>query len=434
MTFEELRDKYPIFIYDGYSYYFKDRELHICYRFQIGDTIRFRPQIVIDAGKHYAFQGRIHSLEGIVFHIGLIELVSYWKCTCSPSVLIKPYRLTDEQQTWWKKVYWYGLGEFFYKNKIDTDFAHFLNFTFEADAKEADSLKYPYIEESSKVIVPIGGGKDSVVTLEELRYQREIVPFIINPREATLKCARVGGFDKKEKLILMHREIAPELLELNKKGFLNGHTPFSAMLAFYSVLISVLTQIRDVALSNESSADEPTILGTFINHQYSKSKEFETDFRNYVRSNMGDCHHYYSYLRPWSELQIAEKFARYPAYFHVFKSCNVGSKEDKWCCNCSKCLFTYLILSPFLNDAQLIDIFGEDLLDKPELESVFDELTGLAAIKPFECVGTVSEVNMALQRIRDTHSDKYLLKHYIDARLQQLDDNLFEDYFNMSMT
>lgn len=434
MTFEGLRTQYPEFTYVGYSYHFEDRELHIQYRFQIGDSIRFQPNIVINAGKHFAFQGPLNSLEDIIFNIGLIELVSYWKCTCSPVVSVRPHRLSEEQQKWWKKLYWYGLGEFFFSNKIDTDYDHFLNFTFGCGTKRDDSPVYPRIEESDKVIVPVGGGKDSAVTMEELRRSREIVPFIINPRGATRNCARVAGFGRDDEIILMHREIAPELLELNRQGFLNGHTPFSAMLAFYSVIASALTQIRDVALSNESSADEPTIPNTCINHQYSKSKAFEEDFRSYVRDHLGNINHYFSYLRSQSELQIAEKFARYPAYFPVFRSCNAGSKEDKWCCNCAKCLFAYIILAPFLTDAQLVDIFGEDLLDKPELEPVFDQLTGLAAAKPFECVGTVKEVNEALQRIRGERGNKYLLKHYVNARIRQFDDDLFEDYYNMSLT
>ncbi|MEG2070300.1 MAG: hypothetical protein RR034_02870, partial [Bacteroidales bacterium] len=210
--------------------------------------------------------------------------------------------------------------------------------------------------------------------------------------------------------VILQREIAPKLLELNRAGFLNGHTPFSAMLAFYSLLVSYAVQVREVALSNESSANEPTIPGTEINHQYSKSLEFEEDFRQYVAENMNDCNHYYSFLRSLTELQIAEHFSQFPQYHSVFKSCNTGSKENKWCCNCSKCLFAYIILSPFIQDEKMIEIFGEDLLNKPTLKPYFDELTGVAQNKPFECVGTIEEVNQALRMIRDSRRDKYLIK------------------------
>jgi len=434
MTFEELRTQHPVFTYNGYTYSIQGDVISIQFDYQIGEDIRFQPNISLHPGKYSHFPEQKEVLEGIIFHIGMIELISYWKCACSPTVLVKPYRLNEEQQIWWKKLYWYGLGEFFFKNKLYSDYDHFLNFVFDDEAKDSTSLTYPHIDDSQRVIVPIGGGKDSVVTLEELRVQCDIAPFIINPRGATIDCARIAGFDSEDKIIIMNREIDRNLLELNKQGYLNGHTPFSAMLAFYSLLVSAVTGIRDVALSNESSANEPTIPGTYINHQYSKSLEFEEDFRKYVHDYMGDSNHYFSYLRPLTELQIAEKFAKYPAYFHVFRSCNAGSKENKWCCHCPKCLFAYIILSPFIDDATMIDIFGEDLLDNPALEKTFDELTGIATIKPFECVGTIGEVNEALQRIRETRGDKYLLKHYVNARLTQYEDDLFEDYFNMSMT
>lgn len=432
MTFEELRQQYPIFTYEGYNFYLQDGDLHIQFFYKIGEKIQFQPKMVLKAGKYAQYPEDLNLLEGIIFNIGMIELISYWKCTSSPLVHIKPFRLNSEQAYWWRKLYWYGLGEFCYKNRIKCDPNDFMDFTFAVGASDASDLTFPRVGESARVIVPIGGGKDSVVTLEELRAEREVVPFIINPRGATLECARIAGFRAPEDIIVLQRQIDPELLKLNAEGYLNGHTPFSAMLAFYTTLLSAVTGIRDVALSNESSANEPTIPGTYINHQYSKSLEFELDFRQYVQDFMGDINHYYSHLRKLTELRIAERFAKHPAYFKVFKSCNAGSKEDKWCCNCPKCLFAYIILSPFIDDATMIDIFGEDLLNKPELAQTFDELAGLSLNKPFECVGTIGEVNEALHRILDSRKDKYLIKHYINKQLSQMEDNMLEEYYNMA--
>ncbi|MCQ2284512.1 MAG: hypothetical protein MJZ57_06395 [Bacteroidales bacterium] len=432
MTFEELRERHPVFTYNGYTYELNNNELHIQFDFQIDNDIRFQPHMVLQPGIYAQYPTDLKVLDGIIFNIGMIELISYWKCACSPIIHIKPYKLDYDQQLWWAKLYWKGLGEFTYKNNIHCEFQDFIEFTFNVDAPEMSKASFPRISDGQRIIVPVGGGKDSVVTLEDLRQQRDVVPFIINPRGATLDCAKTAGFGDPSQIIILKREIAPKLLELNKEGYLNGHTPFSAMLAFYSTLLSAVTGIRDIALSNESSANEPTIPGTYINHQYSKSLEFEVDFRQYVQDHMNDCNHYYSHLRQLTELQIAERFARYPQYYKIFKSCNAGSKENKWCCNCPKCLFAYIILSPFIDDKTMIEIFGEDLLNKKELESYFDELSGISKYKPFECVGTIREVNEALRRICESRADKYLIKHYINEQLGQIEDSMYDEYLNMA--
>ena len=407
-SYERLREDFPVFEYQGFGFSISENIIDIQFHFATG-IYEFHPKMKMNFGKYAMGKMQEEDIRGLVFQIGMIELISYWKCTCSPTLLIHPYKLDKEMQKWWKKLYFNGLGEFFYQNKIQATEENFMTFRFAQNSPMASELKYPHVDDSHRVIVPIGGGKDSVVTLEALRKERQVIPFIINPRGATLDCARIAGFPNKEDIVILQREIAPQLLELNKQGFLNGHTPFSAMLSFYSLLVSYGTDTRDVALSNESSANEPTIPGTKINHQYSKTLEYEEDFRYYVKTFLNDSNHYYSYLRPYTELQIAEMFAQHPQYFPVFKSCNAGSKENKWCCNCSKCLFAYIILSPFINDETMISIFGEDLLDKPELEQYFDELRGVAPNKPFECVGTIDEVNKALEMIRESRKEKYLI-------------------------
>lgn len=416
-SYEQLRQEFPVFEYQAFDFSIADAEIKMQFHFATGEY-EFHPKMKLSLGKYAIAPLREEEVRGIVFQIGMIELISYWKCTCSLTVLVKPYQLDEAMQTWWKKLYFNGLGEFFYQNKIQASENDFMSFDFAHDSPSASELKYPHVDDSQRVIVPIGGGKDSVVTLEALRKECQVIPFIINPRGATVDCARIAGFPAEEDRVVLQREIDPQLLELNKQGFLNGHTPFSAMLSFYTLLVSYGTATRDVALSNESSANEPTIPGTKINHQYSKSLEYEEDFRRYVRQFLNDSNHYYSYLRPYTELQIAEMFARHPQYFPVFKSCNAGSKENKWCCNCSKCLFAYIILSPFIDNDTMVSIFGEDLLEKAELMQYFDELCGIAPNKPFECVGTIDEVNKALRMIRESHRGKLLMRHYEEHAAQ----------------
>ena len=276
-----LRNQFSVFTYESFSVKRSEKKLSIEFLFVVDETIKFQPTISIPARSFYKIDelsdGQINLL---AFHIGMIELVSYWKATCSPKVVIKPFSLSNAQIEWWKNLYFQGLGEFFYVNEIQTTQSEFM--TIESVSNIV--LQKQNFNLDEKIIVPIGGGKDSVVTLELLRKsQLEMCPMIINPRGATLNCAQVAGFER-EQIIEVNRTICPRLLELNAEGFLNGHTPFSAMLAFVSLLTSAITGMKHIALSNESSANEPTVLGQDINHQYSKSLEFENDFRDYVKN------------------------------------------------------------------------------------------------------------------------------------------------------
>jgi hypothetical protein len=220
----------------------------------------------------------------------------------------------------------------------------------------------------------------------------------MNPRGASLETTAVAGFPESE-ILTINRSIHPQLIELNKQGFLNGHTPFSALLAFSSLLAGRLANSGIIALSNESSANEATVPGTTINHQYSKSLSFEKDFREYVANFISDDFDYFSFLRPIGELQIAKIFSKSPEYFPVFRSCNAGSKTNVWCGSCAKCLFTFIILAPFVGIGKTTQIFGKNLLDDILLKPLVDELSGKTTAKPFECVGTVEEVNLALVEI-----------------------------------
>ncbi|MDR0532184.1 MAG: hypothetical protein LBG83_09000 [Oscillospiraceae bacterium] len=187
------------------------------------------------------------------------------------------------------------------------------------------------------------------------------------------------------------------LLQRNAEGYWNGHTPFSAIVAFLGLYGAYLVGAGELVLSNEASANEPSVPGTKINHQYSKSYAFERDMNDYIGRRFGLPVRYFSLLRPFHELQIAKQFAALPQYHFAFKSCNVGSKQNVWCCKCAKCLFVYLMLAPFLPTERMFDIFGENLLRSPDLQEDLLALVGGTNQKPFECVGTVKEARAAIE-------------------------------------
>ena len=419
---------YPKFIYQAYQIEEDDSKIIIKYFFEIPGLTSFEPTIEI-LKKEFKW-GSIQSnkVKNMVFNLGMVEAISYFKATCSTEFVINCGYLDEYQEKWFQKLFYLGLGEFRYRNKINTKQEDFVKFVSNGKPLE--------LEKETKnlegIIIPVGGGKDSNVTLDLLKeYKDKTLCFRIGVNEVALECAEAAGFSR-DKIIEVKRTIDNNLIELNEKGFLNGHTPFSAMVAFLTYLVSYLLGYKYIALSNEDSANESNVDGENINHQYSKTLEFENDFREYAERYLVGNVEYFSMLRPISELQIAMLFSKLERFHQSFKSCNVGSKQKPWvwCCNCPKCLFVYTILSPFLYKEKLINIFGEDLFEKEGLLETFIQLCGYGEIKPFECVGTYREIKYALTKTIENLKGKelpYLLKYY-DENFEKVNDNLLEYY------
>ena len=322
--YNSLREEYEFFRFQRYDYTLENDVLSAKFYFSLNDKYFFTPSFEIPRRNFYNWSDiNKNQLDTILFNIGMIELVSYWKLACPKKVYISPFKLDSNQILWWKKLYFNGLGEFFYLNGIKENINDFMEIICESDVF-CEKIALPLKETT---LVPIGGGKDSVVTIESLKNKMPIIPLIINPRGATTECAVTAGFTE-DQVAVIKRTLDATMLRLNNEGFLNGHTPFSAMLAFYTLLIGFATNSKYIALSNESSANEPTVPDTEVNHQYSKSIAFENDFRDYVDKYISSEIQYFSFLRPINEVQIASLFAKNKEYYKVFKSCNVGSKTD----------------------------------------------------------------------------------------------------------
>ena len=417
-----LREQYPRFLYKGYETEEDSQSLKITYQFEIPGLSSFAPAWIFP--KRQGDERRWcedRQVREMIFSLGMVELVSYWKIACPPVVQVECGYLGKEQIAWWKDLYFNGLGEFFYVNKIEEaspeDFMEIRceNGPGRDSGKDsgkgagngknglepAGSSAMPLsaaavVPSADDVLVPIGGGKDSVVTLELLRRAgKKITGYIINPRGATIHTAEKAALDG-EHVICAKRTLDPNMLELNRQGYLNGHTPFSALVAFSSILAARLWGLSMIALSNESSANESTVQGSTVNHQYSKRFKFEQDFHWYQTHYLEGSAGYFSLLRPLSEFQIARYFAGQKKYHSVFRSCNAGSKTDSWCGHCPKCLFVYLILSPFLSQKELEEIFGRNMLSDVDMKETLDQLIGIQEEKPFECVGSRDEINTAI--------------------------------------
>lgn len=431
-----LTEKYPEFIYDSYRIFECNGKIGFEFNFIQSNEIKFKPSWVLpfDYGKYAESENKAF-IDYLVFHIGMVELISYWKACCSPTVRIKCGALDTKQILWWKKLYFNGLGEFFYRNGITADIDGFMNIICDYNGAVPQLSAVPRI---SGNLIAVGGGKDSVVSLEKLSYSfDENDCFIINAHGASLRTAKTAGYGD-EKIISLTRKLDRRLIELNNEGYLNGHTPFSAIVAFSSYLTAFLAGKKYIVLSNESSANEVYVKDTTVNHQYSKSVEFENDFRDYAAKYLAFGCEYFSLLRCWNEWRIVKEFAKSEKYFDVFNSCNLGSKSNDWtwCCACSKCLYIYIMLSPFVSADRVKRIFGKNLLDDENMLEFLDGLVCDNFDKPFECIGTRAEINAALSMSVEQYGDKeklpLLLRVYYEKYYKPCDYTYVDKFFDNS--
>jgi len=414
-----LRKKYPEFVYENYSYKFKNGNFLISFYFSIKPDLKFKTDIIlknIPAKKIKTIDRS--TLENLVFHLGLIEMLNYWKLTCSPKIFIKAGNLTKEGKQFLRKVILKGMGQYFYENKIDFTQKGFLKIEDNPQKKLYRTGKIK--AHPDKVLIPIGGGKDSIVVLEsEKSKTKKIGVFLFNPKPPQRKIAKIS---KVKEVIIAQRKIDPKIFKLNSKGYLNGHVPFSAFLSFLTLLTAFIFHYPKVAFAWEKSANEPNLKykKRWINHQWSKSSEFEKLFNNYRKRFLVQNIRIYSPIRNLSDLEIAKIFSQFTQYHNAFLSCNnafkISARKSKWCGKCPKCLFVFASLYPFLKKEQLVDIFGKILFEDKNLLPIMLQLTGKKKFKPFECVGTTKEsikiFSLCLEKAKKEGKTPYLLREF----------------------
>ena len=401
-------------MFNGYELKLEKGEIFFHFGFTGEKNVDFTEKISFPPTKNIIPEALLKS---IFDNLMLILGISYWKLYCPKEIVIESNFLTKEQAEFWNTVYTKGLGEFFYKNKID--FRGLVKFPFNENAVSV-SVNFPRKDRS---LLGIGGGKDSIVSAELLKESGKQLDLVTSGFPIQIEVAKVIG----GKIINVFRQIDLKLLELNKeKGVYNGHIPVSVYYAFVLLLAAALFDYKYVLAGNEKSANYGNVeyLGEMINHQWSKSEEFEKLFQEYVRKFITPDIEYSSLLRKMTELQVVEKFVKYPQYFKVFSSCNrnftlLRSSSDefrkgKWCWRCPKCLFVFISLAAFLPKQEVLDIFGKNLLEDKNLIPLFEELIGIRNFKPFECVGTPEEVREALRKIAEKgeFNETILMKHF----------------------
>lgn len=325
----------------------------------------------------------------------LVAGVSYYKAGVPAELVVEDRVLDGGTAEFLEQVYFHGLAEFAYQNKLDLRGR--IRFLRGADAPSPPAtLNLP-----RRTLVPIGGGKDSLVSVEMLRRIGEPMTAVWVGDSALIEaCVQRTGLEG----LNIKRRLAPELFDYNRLGAWNGHIPVTAINSAILVLAALLFGYDAIAFSNERSASAATLEydGQPVNHQWSKSLDFERRLREYTKSHIAADLDYFSLLRPWSELGVTRAFAETARYDDVFSSCNRNFRirgerpADRWCGQCPKCHFVFLALAPFVAKPRLLAIFGRNLLDDAALAPGFDALLEYRGHKPFECVGEGRESRTAL--------------------------------------
>lgn len=371
-----------------FSYSF-DGEIHFTESINFSSPIgsQFKPIKSIDT----------KIIDNLLFHLSIVLWISYYKLYPTASIEIKSWKLEADQINFREQFYINGLWEFFFTNNLKP-------FTPKFISGWNDTWKTFNIT-NSNAIIPLGWGKDSLVSVEMIR--KTWIPFVSctfgkdNPLYEDVNT--IIGVPR----LFISRKMDPLLFKMNTEWYYNGHVPISGIIAFSLTVVAYLYDYKYIVMSNEKSANEGNteIDWMVINHQRSKSLEFEKAFDKYVHTYISPDLKYFSLLRWMYEIQIAQKFSKYPQYFSAFSSCNKNFKIlswwtdiKKWCCQCPKCAFVYTILRPRITTEQTIQIFGKELYEDESLKPLFKELLGISGIKPFECVGTNEEVILAMHK------------------------------------
>jgi len=367
-----------------------DDQGRVSLRYALDDDIEFVEQFELPPGTRVSDEDR-DRVEGILALLHWIAGISYYKTAVPPFVESDPAPAGVAALL--EAIYSEGLGEFAFTNGLSA-------LPKPGFPRGGASIASPGPRQVGRVLVPIGGGKDSAVALEIVRKSgSELSLFSIGDAGPIARTAAVA----EDPHLVVRRRLDPQLRELNEASALNGHIPITAIVSCVAILTASLYGFDAVAMANERSASTGNVSwgGIDVNHQFSKSLRAEGLMRTALEE-LGVNVDYFSVLRPASELAIARAFSRMTKYHEAFSSCNTNFRLDgqapsrRWCCDCPKCRFVFLAMAPFSDPEHLRGIFGHDMLDDDSQFEGFALLAASGGLKPFECVGEEEESRAAM--------------------------------------
>jgi hypothetical protein len=383
------------------SFRFVSREMdgrgRVTLRYALDEEISFLEEfdLPLESRPSDADRDRV---DGLLSLLHWVAGVSYYKTAVPPTVVCETGAPPPAAATLLEALYSEGLGELAYTNGLAG--LPRPGFSRRSAGGPQSSAEPP---SPRRVLVPVGGGKDSAVAIEILRRAGlELALFSVGDAAPIARTVAVAGLPH----LLARRRLDPGLPALNGSGALNGHVPITAIVSCVALLTAALRGYDSVAMANERSASSGNVGwdGIEINHQFSKGLRAERLLQAALAEGASGVQ-LFSVLRPASELAIARAFARMEPYHAAFTSCNAIFRTDpalraeSWCCDCPKCRFVFLALAPFSTPEHLREVFGSALLDDERQFGGFALLTATGGHKPFECVGEEQESIAAIRML-----------------------------------
>ena len=341
--------------------------------------------------------------QGLAQLAAIVMGTSYYKAQPTGRIVCA-FPLTPAARRLAELTYGPGLGEFYVRNALAYPPA--LEIEAEDAAPAATGALAP--NDPPRAACAFGGGKDSHVAASILAEAGADVERVSSYLSDTV-AARMQTMSEAP-LSFMKRTIDPRLIEISRSGeALNGHIPITAINSVLLTLYAEAQGLNWVVFANERAASEATMQanGHPVNHQFSKSLEYEDALRAAFKE-AGARAEYFSILRPVSELWTAHYLASRSGALDIFASCNrnfvfAGANvlEDgrRWCGQCAKCVYTAVLLAPFLSLGRHAAVFQSRPLHDQNNADFLHEIAGLTDAKPWECVGERREVAAALAHL-----------------------------------
>jgi UDP-N-acetyl-alpha-D-muramoyl-L-alanyl-L-glutamate epimerase len=341
--------------------------------------------------------------------------ISYYKLFV-PSIIQHSYAMNEFEAHFWNEVWRNGLGEFMYVNKLSIDRLAIFQ---PQEGKTVTGNKTSSWQE--KAFLGIGGGKDSIVAGELLKECGISVTGFVLGTGAQQGQSKAVADTMGIALLTVERILDPLLIKLNNRDdALNGHIPISVIFGFVGSLLAATNNSRYVVVANEASASIPRIThgDQSVNHQWSKSLEFENLLQKYLQ-DINPQLTYFSAVRPLNSVALAKIFTQFPSYLEVFTSDNSVFKidpskrpNDRWSLESPKSLSSFILLAPWVEEGVLVGAFRRNFLDEASLEPLLLRLIGVQGEPPLDCVGTSEELQASLAEIirQNKFADATLIK------------------------